>query len=156
MMPHALLWHSSDRGDVLWKAKVSLCSLDRLAPRPCGIVGKYLQPSHGNEIAPRQVCDLGVPDMDWTRTRLPLRTIGTFCLSLFSCFFICASKTTQQQQHHCCIPFTHFSALCLCKKKVGCEITVYPNLWCLDVTMRLQDPTMCVWLRVFVCVRVIS
>lgn len=46
------------------KAKLSLHSWDRLAPWSCGIVGKYLQPSHGNKTAPCQVSDLGVSDMD--------------------------------------------------------------------------------------------
>lgn len=40
-------------------------------------MGKYLQPSHGNEIAPCQVCDLGVADMDLTRTRSLLGPKGT-------------------------------------------------------------------------------
>ena len=118
MMPHALLWHSSDWGDVLWKAKVSLCSLDRLAPRPCGIVGKYLQLSHGNEIAPRQVCDLGVPDLDWTHTRFPSRRIGSFRLSLFSCFFICARKTTQQTTASLLYSLHSFFLFCVFARKM--------------------------------------
>ena len=78
----ALLQCCSDQGDMMWKAKVSLRSWDRVAPWPCGIVGKYLQPSHGNEIAPCQVCEPGVTDMDLTGARSPLRPRGTFCLSL--------------------------------------------------------------------------
>lgn len=58
------VWRGSHQQGAMSKAKLSLHSWDRLAPWSCGIVGKYLQPSHGNKTAPCQVSDLGVSDMD--------------------------------------------------------------------------------------------
>lgn len=48
--------------DLMWKDKLSLCSWDRKVPRHCGIVGKYLQLSHGNKIAWCRGLDLWVTD----------------------------------------------------------------------------------------------
>lgn len=45
------------------KDKLSLCSWDRLVPCHCGIVGKYLQLSHGNKIASCRGLDLCVTDI---------------------------------------------------------------------------------------------
>lgn len=62
-MHHSLLLVQRHWWDLMWKAKLSLCSLDSLDPWPHGIVGKYLQLSHGNKIASCRGLDPRVTDI---------------------------------------------------------------------------------------------